>query len=91
MFTLGLKENIYQLAMANSVRWYGHVLWREVDHVLRRTLDFEVDCQRKKGRPKRTWKKLVEEESDELCLRRNDALCRSKWSVSVNKIAAGLR
>ena len=28
-FTLGLKETIDQLAMANSVRWYGHVLRRE--------------------------------------------------------------
>ena len=28
MFMLGLKETIDQLAMANSVRWYGHVLRR---------------------------------------------------------------
>ena len=26
MFMLGLKETIDQLAMANSVPWYGHVL-----------------------------------------------------------------
>ena len=25
MFMLGLNETIDQLAMANSVRWYGHV------------------------------------------------------------------
>ena len=42
--------------MANSVRWYGHVLRREDDHILRMALDFEVEGQRKKGRPKRTWK-----------------------------------
>ena len=33
----------------------------------------------------------VEEESMKVGLRRNDALCRSKWSVSINKIAARLR
>ena len=49
--------------MANSVRWCGHVLRREDGHVLKWTLDFEVEGQRKKGRPKRTWKKQVEEES----------------------------
>ena len=49
--------------MANSVRWYGHVLSREDGHVLRMTLDFEVEGQRKKGRLKRTSKKQVEEES----------------------------
>ena len=27
-----------------------------VGHVLRRALDFEVEGQRKKGRPKREWK-----------------------------------
>ena len=40
--------------MANSVRWYGHVLRREEFHALRRALHFEVEGQRKKGRPKRT-------------------------------------
>ena len=42
------------------------------------------------GRPKRTWKRLVEEESVKIGLKREDALCRSKWSVGVNQIAAGL-
>ena len=91
MFMLGLKETIDQLAMANSVRWYGHVLRIEDGRILRMALDFEVECQRKKGRPKRTWKMQVEEESMNFGLRWRDAFCRSKWSVGVNKIAAGLR
>ena len=37
------------------------------------------------------WNKQVEEEGMKVGLRRKDALCRSKWSVGVNKIAAGLR
>ena len=40
---------------------------------------------------KRAWKKQVEEESVKVVLRSEDALCRSKWSVGVNKIADGLR
>ena len=52
MFILGLKETTDQLAMANSVRWYGHVLRREDGHVFR--LDFKFEGQRKKGRSKRT-------------------------------------
>ena len=88
---LGLKEAIDQLAMASSVRCYGHVLWREDGHVLRRALDFEADGQRKKGRPKSIWKKQVEEVSMKVCLRRKDTLCRSNLSVGVNMISAGLR
>ena len=91
MLTLGLTEAVDQLVMANSVRWYGHVLRREDGHVLRTALDIEVKGQRKKGRLKRTWKKEVEEESVKVGLRREDALCRSKWSADVNRIAAGWR
>ena len=60
------------------------MLIREDGHILRRALDFEVEGESKKGRPKRTWKKQVEEESVKVGLRREDALCRSKWSVGVN-------
>ena len=77
--------------MANSVRWYCHVLRIEDGHVLRRVLNFEVEGQRTKGRLNRTWKRQVEEESVKVSLLRDDALCRSKWSVSANQIAAGLK
>ena len=91
MFMLGLNEIMDQLAMANSVRWYGHVLRSEDGHVKRMALDFEVEGQRKKGRPYRMWKKQIKEESMMVGLRREDAFCRSKWSVGIDKIAAGLR
>ena len=73
MFMLGWNETIQQLAMANSVRWYGHVLRRE-GHVLKRALDFEVERQGKKGRPKNIGKKQVEEERVKVGLRKEDAL-----------------
>ena len=57
MFMLGLNKTTDQLAMANSVRWHGHVLRREDSHVLRCALDFDVEGQRKKGRPKRMRKR----------------------------------
>ena len=75
MLMLCLNEIIDQLAIANSVCWYGHMLRREDGHVLRRTLDLEVEGERKKRRPKRTWKKHVEEESLNVGLRREDAFC----------------
>ena len=42
MLMMGLRETIDQLAMANSVRYNGHVLRREDGHVFRRALDFEA-------------------------------------------------
>ena len=86
---MGLNETIDQFAMANSVCWYGHVLRREDGHVLSWVLDFEVEGQSMNGRPKKTWKEQVEEESVKVGLRRENALYRSKWSVGINQIAAG--
>ena len=53
--------------------------------------DIEVEGQRNKGRPKRTWKRQAEESSMNVGLRMEDALCRSRWSVGVNQIATRLR
>ena len=39
MLILGLDESMDRLAIANSVRWCGHVLRIEDGHVLRRALD----------------------------------------------------
>ena len=41
MQMLRLKETVVQIAKANGVRWYGHVL--------RKALEFEVKDKRKRG------------------------------------------
>ena len=40
---LGLIKAMDQLAVTNSVRWYGHRSQRENTHVSISILDFEVD------------------------------------------------
>ena len=40
MLMLDLNETMDQLAISNSVHWYGHVLRRADGHVLGRALDF---------------------------------------------------
>ena len=54
MNMLGLRETIDRLATANGVRWYGYVLRRDDDNVLRVSLDLEVSGKKKLGRPKKT-------------------------------------
>ena len=60
MDILGLKETVDGLAIANPVRWYGHVLRRDDDDVLEIALDFEVNRKRKRGQPGKTWRQQVE-------------------------------
>ena len=45
----------------------------------------------KKGKSKKTWSRQVEAESVKVGLRRENAHCRSMWSVGVNQIAADVR
>ena len=86
----GLKETIDRLATANEVRWYGHVLRRDDDSVLRVALDLEVNGKRKRGRPKKTWKKQAEEETEKTGLKKEDALNRAKRRDGVQTTAEGM-
>ena len=44
---LVLNKTIPQLAMANNVRWYGHVLTKEDGHILR-TFELEAEVRERK-------------------------------------------
>ena len=59
MSLLALKDTLDGLARASGVRWYGHVLKRNIGDVLRRAFDFEVAGRRGRGRPNMRWKKQV--------------------------------
>ena len=78
MDMLGLNETLDKLAKANAVRWYGHVLRREDSDVLKKALNFSVNGKRKRGRPKMTWRRRVEEEIHSIGLEKKDAINRSK-------------
>ena len=52
MVILGFGEDVSQLAMVNSVYFYGHVLRREGGLVLTTALEFEVEGQRRKKKLK---------------------------------------
>ena len=75
---LGLNETVVQMAKANGVRWYGHVLRRDDGHVLRIAMEFEVKGRRKRGRPKKTWKMQVEKESKSVGMEEEDATNRAR-------------
>ena len=91
MDMLRLKETISRLATANEFRWYGHVLRRDDDSVLRVALDLEVSGKRKQERPRKTWKKQVKEETEKNGLKKEDALNRAKWRDEVEAIAEEMR
>ena len=64
------------------------MLRRDDDSVLRVALNLEVCGKRKRRRPKKTWKKQLEEEK--IGLKKEDALNRDKWRDEVQAIAEGM-
>ena len=85
MDMLGLKETIDQLATANGVKWYRHVLRRDDDSVLRVALDLEASGKRKRGRLKEIWKKLVEEETEKIGLK-EDAIIEQSGKTECEQL-----
>ena len=66
------------------------MLRRDDDSVLRVALNLEVSGKRKQGRPRKTWQKQVEEETEKTGLKKEDALRQDKWRDGVGAIAEGM-
>ena len=88
---LGLKDILDGLARASGVRWYGHVLRRDSGDVLRRAMDFEVPGRRGHGRPKMTWKRQKEKHTNQIGLKRKNAIDRVKWRNGVYELSRSTR
>ena len=54
-------ELVDRKAKANEVRWYGQVIRRDDTNILKKVMMMEVNGKRKRGRPKMTWRRQVEE------------------------------
>ena len=91
MVMLGLKKTLYRMAKANGVRRYGHVSRREDDNIVKKALMMEVNGRRKRGRPKMTWKRQMEESVKKVGLKIEDAADRTRWREGVRAIAEGMR
>ena len=68
----------------------GIFLRRDNGNVLRRALDFEVARRRGHGRPNMMWKRQVQEDIDQIGLKK-DAIDRTKWHEVVYKLLRNMR
>ena len=54
------------------LKWYGHVMRMEEDHVVRRVMTKEIPGKRKRGRPKTRWKDVCNRDMQTVGLREGD-------------------
>jgi len=57
---LGLDDKISVLQQ-NRLQWYGHVLRKEENDWVKKCVENEVEGARPRGRPKKTWREILEE------------------------------
>ena len=69
---------------------YGYVVRRDDDNILKRAVMFEVNGQRKQGRPKQTWRQ-VEENVKKIGLEVEEVANRTRWREGVSVIDEGMR
>ena len=67
----------------NRLRWYGHVLRKEDNDWVKKCMEYEVEGARPRGRPKKTWREIVEKDCQPCGLNRKDALDRSRWMKQI--------
>ncbi len=70
----GLEEVLHKIRL----RRFGHVRRRE-EHILRQAVGFEVEGKRPPGRPRKTWRKVVEEDMRMMNITGEMALDRQQW------------
>jgi len=52
-------DDIALVLQQNRLRWYGHVLQKDYDDLVKKCMEYEVQGSRPRGRPKRTWRAVV--------------------------------
>jgi len=69
-------DDIILILWQNRLRWYGHVLGKEDTDWVRKRM---VEGYRPTGRPKRTWKEIVQKDFQACNLNKEDAMDRGRW------------
>ena len=72
-------EAIDECLRTNRLRWFGHVYRRENDDILKEMYNYEANRQRKRERPRTTWKRLLEEDLKKRELHKEMAIDRTEW------------
>ena len=73
-------DDIALVLQQNRLRWYGHVLQKDDDDDdwVKKCMEYEVEGPRPRGRPKRTWREVIQENCQARKLNKEDAMDRCK-------------
>ena len=70
----------------NRLRWYGLVLRKDDDDWMKKCMEYEVEGSRPRGRPKRTWIEVDQEDCQACKLNKEDAVDRCTWRKVIKEV-----
>ena len=70
--------------MERRLKWYGHVMRMEEDHVVRRVMTKAIPGKRKRGRPKTRWKDVCKRDMQTVGLKEGDEGDRAYWKETID-------
>jgi len=76
---LGIDDIILLILEQNRLLWYEPVLRKEDADWVKKCMEYEVEGSRARGRPKRTWKEVVQRDCQGRNLNKEDAMDRGRW------------
>jgi len=65
-------DDVISVIQQNRLPWYGHVLRKEDNDWVKKCVKYEVEGTRARGRPKRTWREVVQKDCEASKLNRED-------------------
>jgi len=79
-------DDIALVLQQTRLRWYGHVLRKEDDDWVKKCMEYETEGPRHRGRPKRTWREVVQKDCQTRKLNKEDDMDRSKWRKLIKDV-----
>ena len=72
-------DDIILILQHNRLQLYEHVLQKEDTDWVKKCMEYEVEGSRPRGRPKRTWKEVVQKDCQARNLNKEDAMDHGRW------------
>jgi len=79
-------DDIALVLQQNRLRWYGRVMQKEDDDWVKKCMEYEVEGQRPRGRPKTTWREVIREDCQARKMNEVDAIDRCKWRKMIKDV-----
>jgi len=79
------KKTSYEVNFSNSnghkniTVYIQHVLRKEDTNWVKKCMEYDVEGSRPRGRPKRTWREVVQKDCQARNLNKEDAVDRGRW------------